>query len=484
LAAGAAALALTVRTDPAAAQARKPKLPEKPMPAMPHVDDALVPIAAGGLTSEQVGKRALSTSYVARANADAYAAAEAKADVAAYDYVPQVTLTASYTRLSPLTPPTTGIGGVQTTAPPGTVNPPITASQPSRFPIFLDNYLLQAALVVPVSDYFLKTNRAYSAATQSAEAARWDLVAANAKVLTDARQVYYEWVRSLGAIHVAEQSLTVAQAHAKDSKVLFDVGAAVAVDVLRAESEVSSAELALEQAKAKRDSVEFALRTVMHAPENEKLEAGESLDDPPAAEATALSTLVSEAVSTRAEMKSIEKSAESARSSASAARAGRIPTVSAFATAQYANPNTRKFPLTDEWFPTWSAGVQLTWSPKDFLVAGANSADADARAAAFEAEKLATRDGLMQEVVDAYTAVRAADLAAKSTSRQLDSAMEAYKIATELYISGTSTGTTLLDAQAALAKARLDRLNARADARIARVKLDHALGRDTRGLRP
>ena len=48
----------------------------------------------------------------------------------------------------------------------------------------------------------------------------------------------------------------------------------------------------------------------------------------------------------------------------------------------------------------------------------------------------------------------------------------------ELFNNGRGTSTTLTDAESDLTRARLTLLNARADARIARIRLDHALGRD------
>ena len=50
----------------------------------------------------------------------------------------------------------------------------------------------------------------------------------------------------------------------------------------------------------------------------------------------------------------------------------------------------------------------------------------------------------------------------------------------ELFNNGRGTSATLTDAETDLTRARLTLLNARADARIARIRLDHALGRDVR----
>ena len=60
------------------------------------------------------------------------------------------------------------------------------------------------------------------------------------------------------------------------------------------------------------------------------------------------------------------------------------------------------------------------------------------------------------------------------------SAEEAYRVQGELFNNGRGTSATLTDAEGDLTRARLDLLNARANARIARIRLDHALGRDVR----
>ena len=83
-------------------------------------------------------------------------------------------------------------------------------------------------------------------------------------------------------------------------------------------------------------------------------------------------------------------------------------------------------------------------------------------------------------MLQAYQKVQESDVALQSTKRQLASATEAYRVARELFNNGRATSTTLTDSETELTRARLDSLNASVDARIARVQLDHALGRDTR----
>jgi len=474
-------------TAPAAAGQTLPDVPRTP-------SAELTAVTPGGLTAEQVGQRAMQTSFQAKGAEQTASAASARADGQWANYLPRLGLTARYTRLSDFKPPSFGSAGansqqsggslVGTDAPAGTVNPPNTvaigADQLTAgfiIPLVLDQYLLQAAITVPISDYFFRIGKAYTAATNSEEAARQDVVAARAKSYADGKIVYFTWLRARGAVVVAEQSLAVAKAHQSDAENQFTVGNASRADVLRAQTQVAGAELALERAKSAVVITERQVRVAMHAPEEEKLAPAESLDGTLAPGPADVRRIVAEAHTQRAEIKSIDKNAEAARKSADVQRGGRYPALSAFGDLTYANPNQRRFPQRQEWFPTWAVGAQVTWSPTDVLVGNAGTADFESRANALEAQRSVVRDGVEIEVTQAYQSLVEADTAMVTTQRQLESALEGYRVARELFKNGRGTGTTLIDAENALAQTRFEHLNARVDARLARIRLEHAAGR-------
>ncbi len=438
---------------------------------------------AGALTADQVGQRAATTSYQAKAAEQNLAAAGARAESQWTNYLPRVGFVARYTRLSEFTPPSlSGAGSlVGTLQPAGTVNPTPTIASPAfSFPLVLDNYLTQATIAIPISDYFLRIGKAYSASTQSEDAARFDVVAARAKSFADGKVAYYTWLRARGAVGVAEQSLAVARAHQKDAENQFAVGNASKADVLRAQTQVAAAELAIERAKSGSALTERQIRIAIHGKEDDVLTPVDSLDGALPSQPASLRTLVAEAHGARPEIKSIDKNADAARKLADVSRAGKYPVLSGFGDVTYANPNQRRFPQREEWFPTWAVGAQVTWSPNDILSAGAAGSDADARASALDAQKSAVRDGIELEVTQAYQGIIEADAAITSTQKQLESSVEGYRVARELFNNGRGTATTLIDAEIVLAQTRFEHLNSRVDARIARVRLEHALGRDAK----
>ena len=186
---------------PAAASTTPAPGPEVPAP---KANWQLPELKPGGLTAEVVAQRAAETSYSAKAAQENVRAAAARVDQAWAAYLPRLTGTFKYTRLSDFTPPSFGTGSiVATPAPPGTPNPTPTIAAGFSFPLVLNNWSLEAQVVVPISDYFLRINQAYSAATKSQEAARFDVVSAKAKAATEGKLAFYNWLRARGSVVVA-----------------------------------------------------------------------------------------------------------------------------------------------------------------------------------------------------------------------------------------------------------------------------------------
>jgi outer membrane protein TolC len=457
-----------------------------------RIPSELVEAHAGGVTADQAGVRAAATSWSAKASQETLRGAAARVDQAWAGFLPRLSGIGKYTRVSNFTPPQFfNVPGDLVAGPLG--NPrPVTANDVNNGSLLLvpvgvsvpffqvNNWLLQGTITIPISDYFLSIDQKYTAATRSEDAARWDLLSARATALSNGKIEYYTWLRNRGAVIVAVQALNDQKTHLRDARNQFDVGNASKADVLRAETSVAAAELTLEQASNLSDLTEKQLRVAMHVPEEMTLLPGEDLDATVAPFQGNLKQMTLEALSARPEIKSADANAAAAHEQAVAARAGRWPVLSAFADGIYGNPNPRQIPPQQEWFGTWDFGAQLTWSPNDTLVANGSVDDFESRAANIEANKGNTRDGIEVEVQQDWQGVREADFAIESSTRQLASAEEAYRVQRELFNNGRGTSTTLTDAETDLTRARLTLLNAKADVRIARIRLDHALGRDLR----
>jgi outer membrane protein len=155
-----------------------------------------------------------------------------------------------------------------------------------------------------------------------------------------------------------------------------------------------------------------------------------------------------------------------------------FPRLDGVAEATYANPNQRIFPQSEQFRATWSAGVVLSWSPNEALAGGQGVRCAEAKEAETRAQLSALRDQLRGEVVSSYHAVEEARASLVSTRRGVAASEEGHRVRLALYQAGRATGTELTDAENDLTRARFGLVNAYIDARLARVRLVHAIGRD------
>jgi outer membrane protein TolC len=438
------------------------------------VPEDLVKAVPGGLTADQVGLRSMDTSFSAKQSLETMRAAEARVDTAWAAFLPRLSGIAKYTRLSEITPPPISFT-VPTPAGPVTETLPGTTFLP---PIW-DQALFQATLTVPLSDYLLRINQTYTAATHSAEAARFDLGAARASALTNGKVAYYSWLQARGAVVVAVETLNDQRVHLKDSRNQFTVGNASKADVMRAETAVAQAELALVEAQNAAELAEVQMKVALHLPPGaEHVVPGEGLDTVPPPFQGNLHALLEEGLANRYEVKSALANAASARQTAAANRAARYPVVSAFGDGVEGYPNPRYIPANAAFNGTWDVGVQATWAPNDILTANGGRHDYEARANAFEAQAQVTRESIIVEITQDFEQLKQADFSLDSTKRELASATEAYRVARELFNNGRGTSTTLTDSERDLFTARNDALNAAVNVRLARVRLEHGAGRD------
>ena len=126
---------------------------------------------------------------------------------------------------------------------------------------------------------------------------------------------------------------------------------------------------------------------------------------------------------------------------------------------------------------TWLVGARLSWNLTDILAADDRAQAASARGAAVSQDRAALLDRIHVEVVAALRALEDAEVALRTTRRSLESAEESYRVRRLLFQNARATSVELLDAETDLTRVRLELLNALVDARIARARVDYAVGR-------
>ena len=440
----------------------------------------------GGLTADAVAARAVKTSHEVRAQGEAQEAALAGVSEARAAFVPRLSGIARYTRLSPLEQPSLGnLVAVGPTVPAGQIaaGTPLFAV-PLTFPVIEDQYVTQATLSLPVSDYLYRLPKVFASARGNARAAALLEQATAVRVAADARIAYYDWLRARLQAEVAERSLAQAQAHLKDVTVSSTSGVASKADVLRVESQVAAAELLLTRARSATLVAEERLRTLMHDRGAERYAVGESLEQASVAgdllqnARRPLEELAAEAFTRRLEPRALRESAEAAQAQAGAQRAAGMPRLDAVGNAYYSRPNQRVFPQEDEFRGTWDVGLQLTWAPTDIFGTEAGRRATLAKSRELEAERQQLADGITVEVTQARQALLDSAVAISSANRGLVAAEESYRVRRVLFQHGRATSVELTDAEIEQVRAQLEAITTRIDQRVATVRLRHALGLD------
>ncbi len=470
----------TLAPPPAAAGTSGPDAPVgKVTQALQQKLEAMM--RGNGLTANQVAERAVKSSSQIQAKRHSIESADAQVAQAKASFFPILNLSARYTRLSKIDVPALGVLVAPVDQQPGLTTGPFVAV-PLSFPIILNNYVLQAQLNVPLSDYVLRTSRAVAGAKRVKNASELDERATQLSVARDARVAYYQWIRVQGFAFVGAQSVDQAKGHLTDANNAFQAGLISKADVLRAQSGLKSAELFNERANSNVQLATTRLRVLMKDPAGTQYEVGEDILAPlaPLPGTASEESAYREATAQRLELKLLGENEQALRDQAALSNAGNYPRLDAVASAQYSNPNPRYFPQEDKFHGTWDAGVVLSWSPTAIFGVQAGTRVIEARAAELIAQRRALLDGLQLEVSQALSAERDARFAVEVSEQGLAAADEGYRVRRDLFRSGRATIVEVTDSETELTRARLELVNAHVDLRIAQVELAHVLGRDAK----
>lgn len=447
----------------------------------------------GGLTADHVAARAAQTSIDAEDAELDRISSEADKNRVIYTGLPRLELMARYTRLSSVSQQAIGpdSGSIVVTPEPAGPLPAgaqlvgIPASAFS-FPQTFDQFLLQASLRIPISDYALSISNAYAAASHSERAAALSREAARLNVAAEGRMAYYDWAQAKLRAVVAEQSLEQAQASLTRTERALDAGRASSADRSSAKSVVANARLLLEQAHTQVRLADQRMRLLMHDDSDSGFSIGEDLMTASAARGGYdLPALYREAEQARLEMRALTETESSIREQRQVVESNKLPRLEAFGNVYYSRPNQRFIPQVDGWRATWDVGAQITWSPNDVGDSSSQSVSFDAQRRKVQLQKRRLKDTLRQEVLAAVAALDQSRVALSSARQGVKSAEHAYQVQQKLYDNGRATTFEVIQAEGQLLDARVNLVNTLIEMRVARAALDHAVGRDVpANLRP
>ena len=356
--------------------------------------------------------------------------------------------------------------------------------QPPRiiYPDIPDNFRARLDLQWPVYTGG-RTEALQRAAHAERHAAGEDLTAARADLRLEIARAYWALVTAAETERVLARSLDSIGAHVADLRSRLEEGLIPPNEVLSAEAQRSRQRLLAVEARNLRAVADADLHRLLGIETPGRIEPVAPLelqappgDVAPGDVALVDVALVAKARAQRAERRALESRVEAASARAEAAGAAARPQVGVSSGYDYARPNARIFPRNRTWRDSWDVSINVSWLLWDGGKQRAEQAEASALARG-AATCVAEFDRQVAfEVRQRGLEIDSAREAITAAADGLRSATEALRVVHERFRAGVATSTEVLDAEIAVLQAALDRTRALASARLARARMDRALG--------
>jgi outer membrane protein len=347
---------------------------------------------------------------------------------------------------------------------------------PGKFPGFTSTFIgpfknFDARFRLEQTIFNLSTLRNYQAGRAGVRVAQMEEDLAREQVATITALAYLETMRTDRSVSAAQSNVTLAEALLKLARDQRDAGIATGVDVTRAETRLAQEQVRLSRAQTDSEEARLQLQRIVGLP----LGSSFTLTDPlrfSVETLPAIENAVSTAEDIRAEVRAAQAEVRVNDYEKRAARAEQLPWLEIL--GDYGVSGIT--PVTSA-LPTRRYALQLNVPIFNGGLTRGRIQAASSRETQAELQLASIRGQVEEDVRLAYSGlrtradtVRAADLAVTLAERELE-------MSRDRFLAGVGDNIELVNAQAALANARLDQVTALALYNGARLNLAAALGR-------
>ncbi len=404
---------------------------------------------------------AIAQSKALKSNAAQQGAALAKIEQARNNYLPGVTLNASYIRISNnITPFSINLPGAGDVV----LNPQILDQSYNNVQV---RQLLWGGG---------KVRYGIQAAEREADAVQLETAQYKLTAADNVTQIWYNLYLLNASERILRQNISLLQERRRDLANLEKQGLVLKNDGLKLELAISNLETGLIDIQTGRAINNFNMATALAEPTNTEYSVDSTALTPTVDEAP-LNDYLAEALQNRSEVKALATHREAALIGQRIVASNRLPTLSAGGSYDYNRPNMRVFPLRPEFKGTWNVGVFLS-----FDLAGLYTNKAKESETRFGVERLNTaidqlRDGIQMEVNASYQSYRQSLDKIRVARKAVEQATENARVEQNRLQAAATTPADFLDANTQLVQARLNAETAQANAELAHWKLLKSIGR-------
>jgi outer membrane protein len=417
--------------------------------------DQTLPAELSLETALRIGRRLQPQLRQARALTEA---AEARVDQARAPLLPQVNLTATYSRATNNFAPPPGGTSLGTNPTP---DPSFTTYN------FWRNGITATQLIWDFGQAWRRKDAARANAEAQEETERATQLSSDLAI----RSAFYQARATRDAVGVAHETLANQNKHVDQIQAFTEVGTRPEIDLLQARTDQANAEVALINAQNSYATARAILNQAMGVEAPASYEVVGAASAPLPGEDTPLETLVDEALRARPDVaaKLAQLRAQDLTNKATTGRYG--PALSASGGLTY---NGREI---DNLVWNFNGGFILAWPILEGGLVRASVREGEARSAGLRAEIDLARQQVRVEVDQARLTIIAGKAAIAAAERSLGNAKARLGLAEIRYRTGVGNGIELSDAQLAATNAGFQRLQATLQLDTARAQLQRALGR-------
>ncbi len=291
----------------------------------------------------------------------------------------------------------------------------------------------------------------------------------SSNLIYQVRQSYYAMASAQDAISLDRQIIEQRKKDYDQTKTLFDAGKDTAVDVMQAQVNQDTANLALSDAQDSLSSARQALSLLIGVP----LDIEYHVQAPPAASVPAESAnqLIDSALGRRLDLQQLLLAKESASLTTTLDKTAASPIVTADAGVNYTKDWNAKTASG-----TWNAGVQVNVPIYDSgtIRAQVHAAQLGEQSAQLNIDQL--RQSISQTVQQNYDSVHSLARHVQLAQQSANLAQKQYELIQIQFRQGTVSQLDVLNDSVALSQARTSLEQARTQLQLAILKLENSIG--------
>ncbi len=387
--------------------------------------------------------------------------AEAKASEVFSNFLPQISLSSSYTRLSDV--------------PPFEVQIPFGNTKFKIQDPILNNYAVILSLKQPIFTGF-KLSSLNSAAKLNYESVKADFEKTKNETAFGIRKAFWNFYKARKVLEVVNQNLVKVKTQLEKVRNFYKNGVATESDVLKMEVLLSEIKLKKLDTENKVNLARIAFNKAIGIDLSEETQIiVDSIETD--FENISFQKSLNEAVNNRFELKSVKYKLEAAGKNISASKSGWLPSLFLFGDFQYSRPNQRLLPLEDKFYDTWDVGVALSWKLWDWGETSAKVTQAEQKLIQAENTEKLLREAIEMEVYKNFLNLTYVKEKIPASKIALESAKENYRVAAAKYNEQIIPISDLVDAQSSLLDAQIKMQIALVDFELAKTEFYKSLGR-------